>query len=120
MIRILIVDDDPEFRSMLASALMTEGFEVTTSVNGLQALHAVAREHPNLVLLDYMMPVLDAPGFVERLGNMDDHPAVIAMSGKAISRAELEEVGALAFLPKPFDLDKLREQIRIHSDRLAS
>ena len=56
---LLIVDDEDNLRSMLAAALQHHGFTVSTAANGRQALEAIPKDSPDLVLLDVMMPDLD-------------------------------------------------------------
>lgn len=55
----LVVDDEPEVVSLLRDALTREGFTVTSARDGAECLHKVASEHPDLVILDINMPVMD-------------------------------------------------------------
>ena len=54
--QLLVVDDDPQLREALTRALALDGYDVTTATNGAQALDAVSRERPDLMVLDVMMP----------------------------------------------------------------
>jgi len=110
-ILVLVVDNDPDFRDTLVSVLSDCGFRVATASNGLQALHRVATLHPSVVLLDMQMPVLNGVGFAQRLAESGEKVGIIVMSGYPISAAELSEMGALAYVPKPFDMDELCESI---------
>src|SRR5438105_6822344 len=106
-VKILVVDNDPDFRNALAAVLTDCGFRVAIASNGLQALHAVATERPALVLLDMQMPVLDGPGFARRLAESGQHVGIIVMSAFPVSQRELKEMGALTFISKPFELNEL-------------
>src|SRR4051794_28577095 len=103
--KILIVDNDPDFRSAVAGVLMECGFQVVTAANGLQALHVVATEHPTVVLLDMHMPVLDGVGFAQRLAESGERVGIIVMSAFPVSQQELKDIGALAFIAKPFEIN---------------
>ena len=112
---VLIVDNDPVLRATVAEVLEDCGFRTATAANGLQALHAIAKEEPSIVLLDMKMPMLDGEGFIERLREFGRSPGIIVMSGTQVPRRQLEEMGATAFIGKPFELDDLvrRLQARI-------
>src|SRR6185295_12106738 len=56
---VLVVDDDADVRTMMSTLLVLEGYHVLTAENGEQALAAMRRRHPCVVLLDIMMPVMD-------------------------------------------------------------
>ena len=56
---ILIVDDEPRYLRLMEANLVTEGYQVFKATNGREALDAVVEKHPDLVLLDIMMPILD-------------------------------------------------------------
>src|SRR3954462_865265 len=104
---ILIVDNEHELLGVLADALTEVGFRVEVAVNGLQALQVLARELPAVILLDMHMPVLDGLGFIERLAEYGAKAPIIVMSGYSLSRQELQQLGATAFIAKPFDIDVL-------------
>jgi DNA-binding response OmpR family regulator len=113
--RILVVDDDPTIVRLLTVNLEMEGFQVLTASNGREALEAVARERPDLVLLDVMMPVLDGLEVVGRLRRdpvTADLP-VILLSAKAQESDIRHGMGAGAdeYVTKPFDPSELIETI---------
>jgi len=109
---VLIVDNDSELRRVLSEGLFEAGFRVACAANGLQAIHAIAREQPAVVLLDMHMPMLDGVGFVQRLAEFGRQATIIVMSGFPISHDQLERMGARAFIAKPFDLDEVVGRIR--------
>ena len=112
MKRVLVVDDEPEIRAVLADALASEDYEVETAGDGAEALRTVAERPPQLVLLDLMMPRIDGWGFLERLDRELGHlrPHVVVLSAAhSLPRdaARLEAQGVNAWLAKPFDLEVL-------------
>ena len=119
---VLIVEDDPESRALLASALDAAGFHAVTAEDGLEALHvlrAVRRRAPGtpcLVLLDLMMPRLGGAEF--RRAQLGD-PAVAGvpvavMSGAVDAEERAKTLGAVATVVKPIDLGRLLEVVRRH------
>ena len=56
---ILVVDDEPRYLRLMEANLITEGFNVLKASNGQEAVDIVVEHHPDLILLDVMMPVLD-------------------------------------------------------------
>jgi DNA-binding response OmpR family regulator len=105
---ILIVDDDPDILQTLALCLSTEGYRVTMASNGKEALDLLAKERPNAILLDLMMPVMDGWQFVaeiERRG-WRKSPLLILSADRAV-QGHATKLRAEAHLAKPFDLDEL-------------
>jgi|HubBroStandDraft_2_1064218.scaffolds.fasta_scaffold16841_2 two-component system nitrogen regulation response regulator NtrX len=104
MASILIVDDEPNIRRMLAALLASEGYEVRDAPAGEAAIAAAAEVAPDAVLLDLMMPgPLDGLATLARLRERDPELPVIMMSGRAgLSDAvRATKLGAFNFLEKP-------------------
>ncbi|HEV2126402.1 MAG TPA: response regulator, partial [Chloroflexota bacterium] len=94
------------------------GYPVTTAGNGIEALAAVEREHPSLILLDMRMPVLDGWGFARQLRARGVHLPILVMTAAQDAGSWAEEIGAEGYLAKPFDLlDLLDEVARLRSHR---
>jgi two-component system, chemotaxis family, chemotaxis protein CheY len=104
---ILVVDDDPTILVTVCEALDLEGFPVVTATNGAEALEAVDRDDPSLVLLDMRMPVLDGWGFMGAVRERGLSLSVVVMTAAADARRWAREIGAQGVLPKPFELDEL-------------
>ncbi len=106
---LLIVDDEDNLRSMLAAALRHHGFEVTTASNGREALEQIPREHPDLVLLDVMMPDLDGFEVLRRLRNDHDRTPVLFLTARDTTEDKVRglTLGGDDYLQKPFSLDEL-------------
>lgn len=108
--RILVVDDTDAIREIVADALSLYGYEVLTARNGEEALEA-AKQQPALVLMDLMMPGLDGQSVSRRLAEQGCTAPVVVVSADRAGAARAKEMGAVGFLPKPFDLDRLLETI---------
>ncbi len=105
---ILVVDDNQDLLSTIAAALQLRGYHVVTADNGRTALAALTRGMPSLILLDMNMPVLDGAGFVREFRNLYGRRVPIAvMTAAEDSKLRAEEVGADAYLGKPFDMAEL-------------
>ena len=111
---VLVVEDDPDSRNMLAALLGLHGYRTVTAGNGVEGLAAARREPPAIILLDLMMPVMDGQSFrYEQLGD----PAlasipVVVLSAHAQAATLAQSMGAVAHLMKPFDLGDLLGVIR--------
>src|SRR5438105_3116964 len=117
---VLIVEDDPDTREMLAALLATEGFHAVGAEDGLEALHLLrtvrhrAPDVPCLVLLDLKMPRLSGSEFRRaQLGDPIVATIPIAvMSGAVDAEERAQTLGAVATLTKPIDFDVLLEVVR--------
>ncbi|HZP90762.1 MAG TPA: response regulator [Actinomycetota bacterium] len=108
---VLVVDDEPQVVWMLQFSLEAEGYRTFAARDGRAALDEVRARRPNLVLLDIMMPVMDGWSVLEQLRDLPpaDRPRVVVVSARSSfrDRAKAAELGADAFVPKPFDVDDL-------------
>ncbi len=105
---VLVVDDDPAIREVVALTLEDEGYRVETAANGCEALKKMREDPPSGVVLDMMMPVMDGPAFLRACRSDPSCRGVpiVVMSANR-KAAEALTLGAAAFLAKPFDLDTL-------------
>jgi two-component system OmpR family response regulator len=115
--KVLLVDDEPDIRRIAHISLQRVGkLAVVVAASGAQALELCARELPDVVLLDVMMPELDGPSTFQRL-RADPATAsipVIFMTAKA-QKHEVEAfraLGAAGVIPKPFDPLTLAADVR--------
>ena len=113
--RMLVVDDIPVNRAMVVDCLRPLGFELDEAENGQEALLKAQDWHPNLILMDNVMPVMDgleATRHLRRMPGLEAVP-VIAISAGASREDENKSVaaGANAFIPKPIDLNVLLKSI---------
>jgi DNA-binding response OmpR family regulator len=108
-LKVLIVDDEPDILLMLRVNLEAEGYETALAADGETALRRIADERPDLVLLDVMMPVMDGWGVLETLARDVYSHRIIVVSAKSSERDMVRalELGASAYVSKPFDPDEL-------------
>ena len=117
---VLIVEDDPDVREMLSTLLSTEGFHAVAAEDGLEALHLLravrhrAPEVPCLVLLDLKMPRLGGHEF--RRAQLGDPTVasvpVAVMSGAVDLEQRAQDLGAVATVAKPINIDRLMDVVR--------
>jgi DNA-binding response OmpR family regulator len=113
--KILVVDDVPENVRLLEAVLVPRGYEVVTAHDGMEALDLVAREEPDLILLDVMMPGLDGYAVCTHLRANDDTavlPVIMVTSSIGQEKTRAIEAGADDFIPKPFNHDELLTRVR--------
>lgn len=113
--RILIVDDESRIRLMLRTALESEGYGIEEAADGQEALEAVRRRVPALMILDLSMPALDGIGVLEKLKPLSHHekPRVIVLTayGSIPTAVKATRLGALDFLEKPVTPEELRQAV---------
>lgn len=105
---VLVVDDDPSIRHLVAEVLRDEGFDVATADDGGEALRFVAVEKPAVIVLDMRMPVIDGWEFARAYRRRPGpHAPIVAVTAEHDARQCGEEIGADAVVPKPFQIDDL-------------
>jgi DNA-binding response OmpR family regulator len=105
MSRILIVEDEEVLADSLQDILAGEGHHASTARNGLDALDALAREKPDVVLLDLMLPLVDGLTVLKTLRREAPSTPVVVVT--SCSREALQGLSVQGFLHKPFSLDAL-------------
>ncbi len=115
---ILVVDDHPETRTLIARTLQPQGYEVTTVPDGEAALTLAATQRPDLVIADVMWPGLDGLRVVDTLRRRDPQLPVIVTGTLPYVLAQPEAVpagldpGSIPFLAKPFPLGSLIDLVQ--------
>jgi two-component system OmpR family response regulator len=112
--RIAVIDDDQDIRTMVSWVLQREGFTVEAFADGRCALES-ATEAPDLILLDYMMPRLNAPEFLlarKEHSVLRDPPVVVISAYPELADTVVSE--AVGVVHKPIDLEILLECVRYH------
>lgn len=112
---VLVVDDDESILGMVSEVLADAGFGVARARNGREALAAVDRELPSIILLDMRMPVMDGWTFAKTLRDRGAAVPVVVMTAAEDARRWAAEIGAEGYLAKPFDLDHLIDAVRKHA-----
>ncbi|MFI1381575.1 response regulator transcription factor [Embleya sp. NPDC020886] len=112
--RLLVVDDEPNIRELLSASLRFAGFEVDSAADGTDALAAVARCRPNLVVLDVMLPDLDGFEVVRRLRADGTHLPVLFLTAKDTTKDKITglTLGGDDYVTKPFSLEELIARIQ--------
>lgn len=107
--RVLVADDDEALRQALSMIVEGAGYECLVACDGVQAVELVAREHPDVVVLDVMMPGLDGFEAVERIRALDEDLPVLMLSAKAdiVDKKVGFRLGADDYMGKPFSEDEL-------------
>lgn len=109
-----MVDDEPAVRDALERALRSAGYSVGTANDGQEALGAIERERPDVVVLDVLMPMLDGFEACRRLREAGDRTPVLMLTARDAvgDRVEGLDAGADDYLVKPFALEELLARIR--------
>ncbi len=117
---ILVVDDDPDIRKILADRLETLGYQVTTGKDGLDALQKVNQEEPDLMFLDLQLPRMSGIAVLKKLKGQIDFPVIVITAFGTIGKAvEAMQEGAADFITKPFSSDHLELVLRKALDSRA-
>ena len=112
-IKVLVVDDEPNIRDLLASGLRFAGFSVLAVANGNDAVAAAEKGKPDLILLDVMLPDMSGFSVTKKLRSMDIMAPVLFLT----ARDEVEDkitgltVGGDDYMTKPFSLDEIIARI---------
>jgi DNA-binding response OmpR family regulator len=112
--RILIVEDEPPMRMALSDMLAAERYRVLTAADGEAGLEQALHEHPDLILLDVMLPKLDGYTVCAELRRLDIATPVLMLTAKAqvSDRVTGLDSGADDYLVKPFSTDELLARVR--------
>jgi DNA-binding response OmpR family regulator len=106
---VLVVDDDPAIRGLVADALRDEGYTVDMAAHGREALEAMRARRPATVVLDLMMPIMDGFTFMQACHNeqLSDNVPFVVISAVHDALLRIRDVPIHACVAKPFDLDEL-------------
>ncbi|MDB2702367.1 response regulator transcription factor [Flavobacteriaceae bacterium] len=121
--RILLVEDDPNFGSILKEYLMINGYEVTLAKNGIEGFEKFKKEDFDLCLLDVMMPYKDGFTLAKEIREKNESIPLIFLTAKTMKEDVLKgfKIGADDYLAKPFDSEVLLAKIKsILSRRVVS
>jgi DNA-binding response OmpR family regulator len=106
---IVIIDDEYGLADVLVTTLAEVGYRALTASNGVRGLELMAEDPPDLVILDYMMPLLDGPGVLRAMRadpRLTQVPVImISAMPEAVVRKRVD--GYASFLRKPFDFESL-------------
>jgi len=110
---VLVADDDRKITDMLRRTLAYEGYEVLTAADGAEALGVARDHHPDLIVLDWMMPGIDGIEVARRIRAADRIPILMLTARDAVEdRIAGLDTGADDYLVKPFDFGELLARLR--------
>ena len=112
--KLLVVDDEPNIRDLLASSLRFAGFDVVTAEDGGGAFHEAQASRPDLIVLDVMLPDMDGFTVTRRLRDAGVTTPVLFLTARADMRDKLQglTVGGDDYVTKPFGLEEVVARIR--------
>lgn len=112
---VLVVDDDPNIRRMIVAALRRDGYTFLEAPNGRDALDLMRVEHPDVVVLDLMMPIVSGWDVLrerQQDPELSRIPVIVVSANRDPDVAVAVNAGICAFLPKPFDIGALSALVR--------
>jgi two-component system KDP operon response regulator KdpE len=113
-VRVLVVDDEPPIRRFLRTSLSAQGYHVLEAENGSTALALIARNPPDVIVLDLGLPDIDGVEIIRRLRGDDSTVPVVVLSSRADERGKVQalDLGADDYVTKPFGTDELLARLR--------
>ncbi len=120
--KILVVEDDESIATMLCTFFESHNIDVVKASDGLEALGAVSKESPELIILDLVMPHLDGLSFMQKLRETGNNTPVIMLTCQKDTSDKIKglEVGADDYITKPFSLNELMARIKAVMRRCSS
>ena len=117
MARILIIDDEPQIRSMLTLMLERDGYEVVEAPDGVEGIKAYRQQPADLIITDLIMPNKDGIGMIIDLKKEFPDVKIIAMSGGGLNKPDgylkgAKKLGASCTLTKPIDREEMLQAVR--------
>ncbi len=112
--RLLVVEDEPNIRELLATSLRFAGFEVYTAATGGSAVEVAEKEQPDLVVLDVMLPDMDGFAVTRRLRENGRHMPIVFVTARDSVEDKVKglTVGGDDYVTKPFSLEEVVARIR--------
>jgi two-component system KDP operon response regulator KdpE len=119
--RVLVADDDAPIVRLVRAKLQADGYLVSTATNGQEALDAVEREEPDIVILDMMMPVMDGIEALKRIRGNSNVPVIfLTARTSGTDKVRSLDLGADDYVTKPFDPDELSARVAAILRRTSS
>jgi len=113
-VNIIVIDDDPFIRDLLAKVLINEGYKVDTAENGVKALEKISSEFYDLLITDIRMPEMDGMELMYKALELQPDIDIIIITAYASIENAVEAIkrGAFDYIEKPFRLEKIRLVVR--------
>lgn len=109
---LLLVDDDDDLRDMLGAILEAAGYRTVPAAHGREALAVIEARHPDLVLLDMRMPIMDGWELCRILDERGERPPIVVVTAATDPAGRAAEVHAEGWVAKPFDIAELEREVR--------
>ena len=107
------MEDDANIRELLHLYLEQEGYHIESAQDGAEGLRVFRRVHPDLVLLDLMMPVMDGTQMIRELRTFSKTPVIVLTAkGEVLDKVTLLELGADDYITKPFEMREVIARVR--------
>ena len=111
--RILVVDDEPQICHSLQTNLENRNYDVTTAASGEEALEAIARQKPDVVIVDLILPAMDGIELTRRIRAHSPVPIIVLSAiGDERKKVEALESGADDYVTKPFGIEELAARVK--------
>jgi two-component system KDP operon response regulator KdpE len=111
--RILVVDDEPQIRHSLQTNLEKRNYDVTTAASAEEALEAIARQNPDVIIVDLILPGLDGIELTRRIRDKSPVPIIVLSAiGDERKKVEALESGADDYVTKPFGIEELVARVK--------
>jgi DNA-binding response OmpR family regulator len=111
--RVLVVDDEPAIRKFVRANLEARDFETILAADGTEAIAALEKEMPDLLILDIMMPKMDGFEVCRRVREWSQIPIIILSArGGELDKVKCLETGADDYITKPFGVDELMARVK--------
>ncbi|MCR5421542.1 MAG: response regulator transcription factor [Lachnospiraceae bacterium] len=118
--RILIVEDDPPIRNLIATTLKTNGYKYLLAKNGEEALRQASTYGPDVIFLDLGLPDMDGIRVIDQIREWSNMPIiVISARSEDDDKIEALDAGADDYLTKPFSVEELLARLRVMQRRLS-
>jgi DNA-binding NtrC family response regulator len=113
-IKLLMVDDEVKFLESISKRLVLKNFDVTTAVNGKEAIESAEKGFFDVAVVDFQMPGMDGTQVLRTLKEKHKYLEIIMLTGHATvdSAVECTKLGAFKYLEKPYDFENLVEAIQ--------
>jgi two-component system KDP operon response regulator KdpE len=119
--RILVVDDEPQLTRVLRTGLKSRGYDVRVAADGLSGFETFTDWHPDLVITDLAMPVVDGLELCRRVRAISPVPIIVlSAKGEEKTKVEALDIGADDYITKPFGIDELLARVRALLRRAAA
>jgi two-component system, cell cycle response regulator DivK len=116
--KILIVEDNEDYRELAVKVLRNKGFETVTAVDGEEAIEKAVSEKPDLILLDISLPKLDGYEVAKRLKNMEEFKdiPIVAFTAHAMKgdREKVIAAGFEGYISKPINIREFPDQVKLY------